>query len=59
MKEDNLQDLLDAKSQALLQADRLIAQYRSRQGRHGAEVAVGRPLGSCVTACEQCLGSHW
>ncbi|PVD28593.1 hypothetical protein C0Q70_11186 [Pomacea canaliculata] len=44
MKEDHLQDLLEAKSLALTQADRLIAQYRSRQARHGAEAHKMRCL---------------
>ncbi|KAK7107208.1 protein CIP2A homolog L-like [Littorina saxatilis] len=43
-KEDHLQDLLEAKSMALTQADRLIAQYRSRQARHGAEAHKMRCL---------------
>ncbi|KAL8599321.1 hypothetical protein ACOMHN_008036 [Nucella lapillus] len=43
-KEDHLQDLLEAKSLALTQADRLIAQYRSRQARHGAEAHKMRCL---------------
>ena len=40
-KENQLQDLVDAKSQALAQADRLIAQYRGRKAQTDEEVCMG------------------
>jgi len=38
-KEQHLQDLLEAKTLALTQADRMLAQYRSRKGQDEAEVS--------------------
>ena len=39
-KEDHLQDLLDAKTLALSQADRVISQYRGRCAQVSAEVSM-------------------
>lgn len=53
-KEQHLQDLLEAKTLALTQADRMLAQYRSRKGQDDAECNRLRTL--LIQAEKKCKG---
>ncbi|WAR07678.1 CIP2A-like protein [Mya arenaria] len=53
-KEQHLQDLLEAKTLALTQADRMLAQYRSRKGQDEAEFNRLRSL--LIQAEKRCEG---